>query len=127
MSVDVPMDVLAGVTDIVQQCTRYYQQLTALSRLEDTSLVCKSFACRGWSHLTPRSQETADPLRRLGLGQDVHRATHRTHARGRSKTTAGDDLHRLQGASGIGDGRQAVDRGMDDGRAGEAALSGRAG
>lgn len=42
IGMDYPVDVLAGVDEIVQQCTRYYQQLTALSQLEDPSLVCKS-------------------------------------------------------------------------------------
>lgn len=42
LEVDYPADVLAGVDEIVQTCTRYYQQLTALSQLEDSSLVCES-------------------------------------------------------------------------------------
>lgn len=40
---DVPlpsdMDSLAGVDGILQQCIRYFQQLTALSQLEELSIA----------------------------------------------------------------------------------------
>lgn len=71
---------LAGIDGILQQCIRYFQQLTALAQIEELN-TCKFNFHLPRHLLILRSRQTSSYVRCKRIRKDSHRKAHRADSR----------------------------------------------